>query len=150
MITLHYCQLSGPERPLLNKFYKNQGSPMRAAAQGQLWVARADEIVAALCLSPVAGGHWLTGLWVAEPWRGQQIARHLIESAVQSTEGTTWLFCHPDLVPFYRQQGFERCADLPVTLAERLARYQRNKALVAMARPQSSLAGSSPENNTSV
>ncbi|MGH8382191.1 GNAT family N-acetyltransferase [Pseudomonas sp.] len=150
MTTLRYCLLTEPERPLLNKFYKDQGSSMRAAAQGQLWVARAEEIVAALCLTPVPGGYWLTGLWVAERWRGRQIARRLIEAALQSTEGTTWLFCHPDLMPFYQQQRFSPCTELPAPLAERLARYQRSKALLAMARFQSSLAGSSPGNNTSV
>ncbi|WP_342622946.1 GNAT family N-acetyltransferase [Pseudomonas alkylphenolica] len=150
MTTLRYCLLTGPERPLLNKFYKNQGSPMRAAAQGQLWVARAEEIVAALCLTPVPGGSWLTGLWVAQNWRGREIARHLIETAMHSSEGTTWLFCHPDLASFYQRQGFSPCTDLPAALAERLARYQRSKPLLAMARPQSSLAGSSPGNNTSV
>ncbi|MNJ55753.1 hypothetical protein D3C77_512710 [compost metagenome] len=150
MNTIRYSLLSEAERPLLNKFYKSQGSPMRATAQGQLWVARAEEIVAALCLSPVADGYWLTGLWVAERWRGQQIARHLLEAAVQRNEGATWLFCHPDLILFYQQQGFRPCPDLPAALAERLARYQRSKPLLAMIRPQSSLAGSNPGNSTSV
>ncbi|WP_422419901.1 GNAT family N-acetyltransferase [Pseudomonas sp. GZD-222] len=150
MTSIRYCLLTEPERPLLNKFYKDQGSSMRAAAQGQLWVVRAEEIVAALCLTPVPGGHWLTGLWVAERWRGQQIARGLIKAAVKSTEGKTWLFCHPDLVPFYQQQGFIPCPELPAVLSERLARYQRSKPLVAMTLAQSSLAGSSPGNSTSV
>lgn len=150
MTTLRYCLLTEPERPLLNKFYKNQGSAMRAAAQGQLWVARTGEIVAALCLTPVTDGYWLTGLWVAECWRGQQIARCLIKEAVKANDGMTWLFCHPDLVPFYQQQGFDTCAHLPAVLNERLIRYQRSKPLVAMALAQSSLAGSSPGNNTSV
>lgn len=150
MTSLRYCLLTEPERPLLNKFYKDQGSSMRAAAQGQLWVVRAEEIVAALCLTPVTGGYWLTGLWVAERWRRQQIASGLINAAVKRTEGTTWLFCHPDLAPFYQQQGFGPCAELPAVLGERLARYQRNKPLVAMALAQSSLAGSSPGNSTSV
>nr|WP_305777900.1 GNAT family N-acetyltransferase [Pseudomonas sp. Hg5Tf] len=134
----------------MNKFYKSQGSPMRAAAQAQLWVARAEEIVAALCLSPQADGYWLTGLWVAERCRGQQIARQLIEAALQRNDGTIWLFCHPDLMHFYQQQGFSPCPGPPAALAERLARYQRSKPLLAMFRPQSSLAGSSPGNSTSV
>lgn len=150
MTTLRYCLLTETERPLLNKFYKTQGSPMRAAAQGQLWVARTEEIIAALSLSPVSGGYWLTGLWVAESCRGRQIARHLVEAAVQHIEGTTWLFCHPDLQSFYQQQRFSLCTDLPAALTERLTRYQRSKSLVAMARPQSSPAGSSPGNSTSV
>ncbi|WP_420793335.1 GNAT family N-acetyltransferase [Pseudomonas rubra] len=123
---------------------------MRAAAQGQLWVARADEIVAALCLSEVPGGHWLTGLFVAPPWRGQQVARQLIEAALDELQGNVWLFCHPHLVSFYAQQAFKTADALPALLAERLARYQRSKPLLAMVRVQSSLAGSSPGNSTSV
>ncbi|TDF77731.1 N-acetyltransferase [Pseudomonas sp. H9] len=123
---------------------------MRAAAQGQLWVARAEEIIAALCLTAVPGGHWLTGLWVAQAFRGQHIAHRLIEAALQHCEGAVWLFCHPDLTPFYQRQGFSPCTDLPATLAERFERYQRSKPLVAMARLQSSPAGSSPGNSTSV
>ncbi|MBH3429600.1 GNAT family N-acetyltransferase [Pseudomonas alkylphenolica] len=150
MTLLRYGPLTALEQPLLNKFYKSQGSPMRAPAQGQLWVARAEEIVAGLSLSPVPGGYWLTGLWVAKNRRGQKIAGALIETALQSAEGTTWLFCHPDLQVFYQQQGFSTCTRLPAVLAERLARYQHSKPLLAMARVQSSLPASSPGNNTSV
>ncbi|WP_371922216.1 MULTISPECIES: GNAT family N-acetyltransferase [Pseudomonas] len=150
MTKLRYCQLTALERPLLNKFYKSQGSSMRAAAQGQLWVARAEDLVAAMCLTPVSGGFWLTGLWVAHEHRGQGIAQHLIDTAMQDAQGITWLFCHPELVPFYQRQGFELRIDLPAALAERLVRYQRSKQLLAMARVQSSLAGSSPGNSTSV
>ncbi|WP_442109080.1 GNAT family N-acetyltransferase [Pseudomonas sp. NUPR-001] len=150
MTTLRYCLLTEAERPLLNKFYKSQGSSMRAAAQGQLWVARAEAIIAALCLSAVPGGNWLTGLWVAHDFRGQQIARGLVDAALQRCEGSVWLFCHPDLLPFYQRLQFDPCTDMPAILAERLERYQRSKRLLAMLRTQSSLAGSSPGNNTSV
>lgn len=150
MTKLRYGQLTGLEQPLLNKFYKSQGSPMRAGAQAQLWVARAEGIVAALCLNPVPGGYWLTGLWVDVARRGQQIARQLIEAALKPSKGCVWLFCHPDLLPFYEKLGFSACTVLPPALAERLVRYQRSKPLVAMARHQSSLAGSSPGNSTSV
>ncbi|WP_413242966.1 GNAT family N-acetyltransferase [Pseudomonas arcuscaelestis] len=150
MTKLRYCQLSALERPLLNKFYKSQGSSMRAAAQGQLWVARGEDLIAAMCLTPVSGGMWLTGLWVAHEHRAQGIAQHLIETALQDAQVITWLFCHPELVTFYQRQGFDLCIDLPAALAERLARYQRSKQLLAMARVQSSLTGSSPGNSTSV
>nr|WP_285863701.1 GNAT family N-acetyltransferase [Pseudomonas sp. BGr12]MDL2422405.1 GNAT family N-acetyltransferase [Pseudomonas sp. BGr12] len=150
MTNLRFCSLSGLEQPLLNKFYKSQGSPMRATANGQCWVARDQGIVAALCLSPVGEGHWLTGLWVEQAYRQQGIAGRLIDQAIGSIEGPVWLFCHPDLSTFYQRQGFAQCMELPAPLAERLARYQRSKPLLAMIRAQSSLAGSSPGNSTSV
>ncbi|WP_123565896.1 GNAT family N-acetyltransferase [Pseudomonas vranovensis] len=123
---------------------------MRAAAQGRLWVARAEEIVAALCLSEVPGGHWLTGLFVAPAWRGQQLAGRLIDAALAELQGNIWLFCHPDLTSFYAHQAFTSTDVLPAPLAERLQRYQQSKPLLAMVRVQSSLAGSSPGNSTSV
>ncbi|MHA6196693.1 GNAT family N-acetyltransferase [Pseudomonas wadenswilerensis] len=142
--------LTAHERPLLNKFYKNQSSPMRASDNGLAWVARSGAIIAALNLSPVPGGHWLTGLLVAGQWRRQQVARRLVEQASQQAEGCIWLFCHPDLQGFYERLDFAVSEDLPAVLAERLARYRRSKPLLAMVRAQSSAAGSRPGNSTSV
>lgn len=122
---------------------------MRAVADGELWVARAGCIVGGLSLSPVADGRWLTGLFVAPQRRGQQVASHLIETALADAVGPTWLFCHPELEAFYLRRGFTLAEALPEALASRLARYRRSKNLVAMVRNQSSRA-SSPGNSTSV
>lgn len=149
MNPLHCSPLGPLERKLLDHFYRQHDSRMRAAGDGQGWVARAGGIVAGMSLSPVAQGHWLTGLFVAPAWRGQQVASQLIEAALQATCGPTWLFCHPDLETFYQRQAFTLTDTLPEALASRLARYQRSKRLVAMVRDQSSRA-SSPGNSTSV
>ncbi|MFJ2981089.1 MULTISPECIES: GNAT family N-acetyltransferase [unclassified Pseudomonas] len=149
MTTLLFTALTDLERRLLNHFYKQHGSRMRAAGDGELWVARSGEVIAGLSLSPVAGGHWLTGLLVAPQWRSQGVAARLVEAALAQAHGCTWLFCHPDLQAFYQRLGFTTACDLPDALASRLARYQRSKRLVALLRGQSSL-GSKPGNNTSV
>lgn len=122
-------------RQLLNKFYREQRSPMRAAQGATLWVARGPAIVAALNLSPVAQGAWLTGLLVAEACRGRQIARQLVRAAVTQTQGPVWLFCHPDLQGFYEKLGFIADPALPGALAERLQRYRLSKFLMAMEYP---------------
>ncbi|WDY60640.1 GNAT family N-acetyltransferase [Pseudomonas sp. PSKL.D1] len=122
---------------------------MRAASDGALWVARHNGLIAGLSLSPVAGGYWLTGLFVAPEQRNRGVAAGLLDAALAQTDGPTWLFCHPDLTPFYQRLGFEHAAHLPEALAARLARYQRSKRLEALVRVQSSLA-SSPGNSTSV
>lgn len=150
MSPINYRPLSALEHPLLNKFYRSHGSAMRAAAKGELWVARADDIVAALSLSEVPAGFWLTGLLVAPAWRNRQIARQLIAHASQDKPGTLWLFCHPELEGFYAKLGFAATNALPPVLTERLTRYQRSKALLAMGLDQSSALGSSPGNSTSV
>lgn len=119
-------------RQLLNKFYREQRSAMRAAGGAIWWVAKAPAIVAGLSLTPVADGHWLTGLLVAEGHRGQGLARGLIEAASGSRSGPVWLFCHPDLQAFYEKLDFAANPPLPVPLAERLMRYQQSKFLIAM------------------
>lgn len=146
--SIHCTPLTTLERPLLNKFYKTHGSAMRTSDAGEAWVVRAGEIVAGLNLTPVADGQWLTGLLVAPDRRRQGLARLLIEAACGGRR--TWLFCHPDLQGFYEGSGFTVTEDLPQTLADRLARYRRSKPLLAMRRDQSSAAGSSPGNSTSV
>lgn len=129
-----YAPLEAPLWPLMNKFYRAHQSSMKASKDAQLWVARQDEIVAALCLRPMAQGFWLTGLFVAPHLRGQGIAAALVNAAVSPCEGPVWLFCDPQLQGFYEGLGFSLDVDLPQVLHERLVRYQRNKAMIAMGR----------------
>ncbi|MDH0626758.1 GNAT family N-acetyltransferase [Pseudomonas mosselii] len=137
------------QRRLLEQFYRQHGSRMRAAGDGEQWVARSGEIIGGMNLSPVEDGSWLTGLFVAPQWRGQQVASQLLQTALGAATTPTWLFCHPDLTPFYQRLAFTSATTLPKALASRLARYQRSKPLVALVRDQSS-ATSSPGNSTSV
>lgn len=118
--------------PLMNKFYRSHQSSMKAVREAQLWVARRGEIVGALCLRPVAGGHWLTGLLVDPGCREQGIAAQLIAAAVQDVSEPVWLFCHPDLREFYERRGFTFDPALPQAMAERLSRYARSKPMIAM------------------
>jgi len=131
---MHYCQLPASLKPLADTFYRSQRSAMRATAGAQLWVAEEQVIVAALCLQPVAHGHWLTSLLVATSRRGQGVARQLLTTAQANCATPVWLFCHPQLSDFYLRLGFVPCNDLPQPLAERLTRYQRHKSLVAFSR----------------
>ena len=124
--------LAEPLWPLLNKFYRHHNSPMKALKDGRLWVARDAEIVAGLCLTPVVGGQWLTGVFVDPAYRGQGLAARLIDDAVADAEGTVWLMCHPDLEGLYQRMGFSQDTLLPQSLSERLVRYKRNKPMIAM------------------
>ncbi|WP_268797426.1 GNAT family N-acetyltransferase [Pseudomonas huanghezhanensis] len=131
---MQMCVLPDISRPLLDKFYRAHQSPMRAKGEAKAWVARDVDIIAALCLTPVAQGHWLTGLFVAPDRRGQGIAKGLVEAAVAKASGSVWLFCDPQLTDFYAGLRFESVSDLPQALAGRLARYTRTKSLVALRR----------------
>ncbi|UEB94714.1 GNAT family N-acetyltransferase [Pseudomonas sp. HN2] len=132
MPDIHYSQLDEPLWPLMNKFYRSHQSSMKAVREAQLWVARSGEIVAALCLRQVSGGHWLTGLFVDPGCREQGIAGQLIAAAVAQVDGPVWLFCHPDLRGFYERRGFSVDPALPQAMAERLSRYARSKPMIAM------------------
>jgi GNAT superfamily N-acetyltransferase len=132
MPELHIEPLAEPLWPLLNKFYRSHDSSMKAMKGGRLWVARDGEIVAGLCLSPVVGGQWLTGVFVDPAYRGQGLAARLILQAVDDVAGTVWLLCHPDLEGVYQRMGFTQDTRLPQSLSERWVRYKRNKPMIAM------------------
>lgn len=119
-------------RRLLNKFYRAHRTHMRMPAGARGWVAGQPDIVAGLCLNPVDGGHWLTGLLVAPSQRNQGLAKRLVAQALADSGGPIWLFCEPKLVAFYQQLGFSDSTTLPEALASRLHRYNRNKTLVAL------------------
>ncbi|MGV8921093.1 MAG: GNAT family N-acetyltransferase [Pseudomonas sp.] len=129
--TLFYV-LPGHSRPLLNKFYQEHKSSMRAGGDAQVWVAKRAEIVGGLCLTAVADGHWLTGLFVAPSVRGQTIARRLLDEVRAQTAGPVWLFCHPDLTDFYQRAGYELTEVLPEALSAKFERYCQTKSLVAL------------------
>jgi GNAT superfamily N-acetyltransferase len=105
---------------------------MKALKGGRLWVARDSEIVAGLCLTPVVGGQWLTGVFVDPAYRGQGLAARLITAAAADVDGMLWLLCHPELEGMYRRMGFTQDTLLPQSLNERLVRYKRNKPMIAM------------------
>lgn len=107
---------------------------MRSAAGAHIWVAENPQIRAALCLSNVDHGYWLTSLLVEPSFRRQGVASQLIDAALVDCVAPVWLFCHPHLSSFYLGQGFKPCTDLPHLLAERLARYTRKKNLIALSR----------------
>lgn len=120
-------------RPLVDKFYRDHRSPMRSQAGDELWVTEsASEIVAALSLRPLAGGQWLTGLFVAPALRRQGVAAALLDHSLALHPEPVWLFCHPELRGFYQRLGFEDCQRLPAELDERLTRYQRTKSLIPL------------------
>lgn len=135
MSTVEYLSLEPALRPLLNKFYRSHGSAMRTSSGAALWVAREVGIVAVLNLRPVSGGQWLTGLLVAPEQRGKGLATQLMAHALHQADSPTWLFCHPELASLYQRNGFNETEDLPASLEEKLLRYQRTKALIAMLRP---------------
>lgn len=134
MSELQINLLAPAQRPLLDKFYRAQRSHMRTGQAQQLWVARRDEIIAGLCLSPVENGHWLTSLWVASHERGRGVASRLLLQVLAQTPRPIWLFCHPDLQLFYQRLGFRPDPSLPPSLAERLKRYQQRKPLISLER----------------
>ncbi|MCW3149028.1 GNAT family N-acetyltransferase [Stutzerimonas stutzeri] len=134
MPALEIQQLSAAQQPLIVRFYRAHNSRNRVRPQAQCWVARRGEIVGGLCLTPVASGHFLTGLLVAPSERNQGIGAQLVECALRDIHQPVWLFCQPRLYGFYARLGFTSATTLPEPLADRLARYQQTKTLIALQR----------------
>ncbi|WP_313739456.1 GNAT family N-acetyltransferase [Pseudomonas sp.] len=134
MSDYHCHPLPPTQRRLLHLFYRQHGSSMRPSGEASSWVAREREIIAGLCLTPMAGGAWLTSLFVAPLQRGKGVAGALIEAALHDAAGPVWLFCAPELSGFYGSVGFAPVSTLPEALSSRLQRYQRSKPLIAMRR----------------
>ncbi|WP_373185671.1 GNAT family N-acetyltransferase [Halopseudomonas sp.] len=131
--TSRRCVLLDPaERALADQFYRLHGSQMKTRPAHKVWAIRGESLQACLCLQPIANGHWLTSLFVDPALRGQGLAGYLLEHACASLEGSVWLFCHPGLEHLYARHGFAVCPELPESLASKLQRYQRNKALIAL------------------
>jgi 8-oxo-dGTP pyrophosphatase MutT (NUDIX family)/GNAT superfamily N-acetyltransferase len=136
MSALAYSQLPNHLQPLLPKFYRAHNSRNRIRSEAICWVARRGDIVGGLCLTPVAQGHFLTGLLVTPPERNRGIGAQLVRNAVASSAGPVWLFCKPELVEFYSRLGFSVANCLPATLADRLTRYRSSKTLIALQNDQ--------------
>ncbi|MBA1278663.1 MULTISPECIES: GNAT family N-acetyltransferase [Pseudomonadaceae] len=132
MFELQPRQLPAECQPLLDKFYRAHRSHMRVPAGAHCWVVGHTDIVAGLCLSGIADGHWLTGLLVAPSQRNQGLATRLVTRALAANHGPVWLFCELKVIAFYRQLNFTEATVLPEVLASRLQRYNRNKKLVAL------------------
>lgn len=125
-------QLRAECRPILNKFYRELRSHMRAPPGANYWVAGDTPTIGGLCLTKVADGQWLTGLLVAPAYRNRGLATRLVVKAVSTCRCPVWLFCEQDLVPFYERLGFNLSLQLPEPLDSKLERYNRHKVLRAM------------------
>ena len=132
-VTLTLQQLPRELLPLANRFYRRHHRGMKVNGQQQIWVLRAPDICASLCLQPVETGHWLTALLVAPAMRAQGLGTQLLDQVRAEVDGPIWLFCAPHLTPFYQRCGYQLAAHLPESLDSRLQRYQRSKSLVALA-----------------
>ncbi|MCQ4296563.1 GNAT family N-acetyltransferase [Pseudomonas stutzeri] len=132
MPAIDYTQLPEALRPLLVRFYRDHNSRNRVRPEATCWVARRGDIVAGLCLTPVAHGHFLTGLLVSPSMRTRGVGTQLVRRALDATLGPVWLFCKPELLEFYTRLGFKLTSQLPEPLADRLSRYKRTKTLLAL------------------
>lgn len=117
-----------------NAFYRQHGSAMKARPVHQVWVAGASNISACLCIQPVADhhGYWLTSLFVDPAARRRGLAQQLLREVRLAVTGPIWLFCRPELSSLYRRQGYLVAESLPISLSSKLARYKREKQLIAL------------------
>lgn len=68
----------------------------------------------------------LGGMYVFDAFRGNGIARKIVEFLLQHVQPTQMVYCIPfeHLVPFYKQCGFASCANPEQAPKELLEKYQ--------------------------
>lgn len=129
---IELTQLPAAQLPLVNRFYRVHQRGMKARGDQQVWVARAPEIIASVCLRDMDQCWWLTALLVAPDARGMGVASQLLKQVRSQHRGDIWLFCAPDIAHLYSTNGFKQSSAIPPPLNSRLQRYQRTKSLIAM------------------
>ncbi|MFT0212757.1 GNAT family N-acetyltransferase [Pseudomonas sp. F1_0610] len=128
-------KLSELERPLLEKFHKTYKSQMKMPADTHLWALyKGKDIIGSVCITPTETlAHWLNALYIAPDFRNQGLASMLLNKVLSNYIHDVWLFCLPELIPFYDKNGFLRCEfGLPESLEDKLTRYQLTKPLISM------------------
>lgn len=132
---LRVVKLEAIERPLLEKLHKAHKSPMKLPAEATLWALYIDkQLIGGVCISPTESlAHWLNALFIAPEYRKHGYASYLLNNVLRHYIDDVWLFCLPELIPFYDKNGFLPCEfGLPQSLEDKLTRYQVNKPLISM------------------
>ncbi|WP_323845970.1 GNAT family N-acetyltransferase [Microbulbifer magnicolonia] len=121
--------LSEAEIPLANKFYRTHKFRGKARRHDPCMVIRDEQkqIVACGCLRQLTECQLLTGVAVAEDYRGQGVARLLLNSMGEAFDEWTFTFPYSHLVPFYLSVGFVEVdrEGLPSPVLDRFHTYQK-------------------------
>jgi N-acetylglutamate synthase-like GNAT family acetyltransferase len=83
------------------------------------------QIMACGQIKPHGDVHELASIAVAEPYRGQGLARQVIEHLLSTSAGPLYLTCRSSLTPFYQRFGFE-----PLALADMPPYFQHLRRIV--------------------
>lgn len=90
-------------------------------------------------LKPHKGGSWeLASIAVVTDWRGQGVARAVIEYLLNDSPLPLWLTCVTPLVPFYTRFGFTAVID-PAQMPPYFRRVNRLFRLIQFWSPANSL-----------
>ncbi len=137
MNLLTITRLDPLKHPLVTRFYKTHYPSAKAKRDEATYVGYYQhQLVAALRLRQLENCRLLTGMVVAESYRGQGFAHQLIRYCQQQTlDQTDYCFAYPHLTHFYAQYGFAviDVEQLPETLKNLFIRYiNSGKNLIPM------------------
>ncbi len=127
-VSFNLREATESDRPAINAIYATLGFMPWDPGQDQLLVAvAADRLVGCGRLHRYEGAVELGGMYVHPDFRGQAIARKILESLVDLL-GAEVCYCIPfdHLVPFYEQFGFVACSEesLPAVIEEKVAFFR--------------------------
>jgi GNAT superfamily N-acetyltransferase len=114
------------EFPSVVRLYEEGGYTGRyQAADFMLLGMAGQDAVAVLRLVEEQHHQLLRGLYVAKEWRGQGIARRLVQAALERLHEPCYCLTHTELLNFFASAGFLPCSDeeAPAFLLERRRQY---------------------------
>lgn len=132
--------LSEAEIPLANKFYRTYKFRGKARRHDRCMVVRdgQGQIIACGYLRKLRGAQLLAGVAVAPDFRGQGVARLLLNRMAGTFDEKTFTFPYQHLVPFYQSLGFieEDATEQPSSILDRLQTYRRQGRDIVLMRHQ--------------
>ncbi|MFT4924399.1 MAG: N-acetylglutamate synthase-like GNAT family acetyltransferase [Phenylobacterium sp.] len=126
------------QRPLVNKFYKQQKARGKGKGNENVFVVKVDgQIIAAARLADIAGCCFLTGVQVDSNYQRQGVAKALVSAmlAQLSPEQSCYTFPYQHLTGLYQVLGFSALSEdeLPQPLQTRFMRYRgQGRDIIAM------------------
>ncbi|KZN42700.1 GNAT family N-acetyltransferase [Pseudoalteromonas luteoviolacea] len=101
-----YC-LPAIQTPLVNKFFQAHRVRGRATKQDQVWVIKQSVLIAACRVQSVDNHAFLSTVFVDSAFRGQGIAKMLLQQVVEHAEQKIYTFAYHDVAQLYVKLNFE-------------------------------------------
>lgn len=117
--------LDSAQLPIAYKFYQQFNKAMKPRKSDRVWCAyQGLEVIGAVRCRHIGAYPLLTGLLVAPNARNQGVGLALCLALRNEVTEPVYLFCQPELAPFYARAGFCQPSTLPAEINHKLGRLK--------------------------